>query len=108
VDWDCIQTAECFVLFGDWTLEDIERCRSYFKIIEAQSTLILNLQDVEIVCGTAMAECITLLRELVQKHNQLILIEAPQMLAHTLYKTNMLVDSNIELISPRHDSGIGA
>ena len=108
MNWDCTQRGDVYILFGDWSLPEVALCRRYFAALESKEEIVLDLQDVEIITGTAMADCITWLRELLQRNQHLVLQQAPQMLAHTLYKTNMLKQTNITLVDPRHDSGIGA
>ena len=104
--WDCHQEEGKFVLFGDWTLEEIVQLREYFRS-HSGIEIVFELQDVEIITGEAMADCITWLRELLLRHQRVVLHKAPQMLAHTLYKTNILQAGKIIVIDPRYDSGIG-
>ena len=95
-----------YVLSGTWEQSEMESIQSW--VLPPQEVdLILHMDDVEITSGEAMALCITWIRELCRRYPKVVLICAPQMLAHTLYKTNMLNTLNIELIRPREDSGIG-
>ena len=106
IDWHWILNDGTYVLSGAWGMLEMERIQSWVPPpLEGQ--VVLHLDDVEIVSGEAMAMCITWIRGLCQRDLTLVLVRAPQMLAHTLYKTNMLNTCKIKLISPREDSGIG-
>ena len=93
------------VLSGDLAEEEINSLREFIKTVE-HTPLVFDLRDVEISSGVAMVECITWLREL-SLDRDLVLWFAPQMLAHSLYKTNILQQGRITLHEPRFDSGIG-
>jgi hypothetical protein len=107
MDWECVFLEGKYILSGEWDLAEVNRTLAYFKKVPESAEIILELTDVEIQKGTAMALLITVIRFLLAKHNRLVLLRSPQMLAHTLYKTNMLRQCNIVLIEPREDSGIG-
>ena len=106
MNWDCHFKDDQFILYGDWTVTEVEETKKYFQPL-APCSLVLNLTDVEIITGLAMAECVTWLRELSTTHS-IALWYAPQMLAHTLYKANILQQGKITLFQPRYDRGIGA
>ena len=105
-DWHWALVDGIYVLSGVWGRPEMEHLQSWSEI-PPDGEITLQLEDVDIVSGPAMALCITWIRSLCQRHPKVTLIRAPQMLAHTLYKTNMLNTLNIVLISPREDSGIG-
>ena len=107
MDWECTFSGGVYILVGNWGEQEIELTQSHLLSLPKSDVLLLDVNDVEILSGTAMALLITVIRRLLLHHHKLVLISAPQMLAHTLYKTNMLRECNIELITPREDSGIG-
>lgn len=71
-------------------------------------SLSLDLGDLELEDGVSVAESVNALRHLLRRGRHLTLIEAPQMLAHTLYKVSMLDTQPITLVSPREDEGTTA
>ena len=63
----------------------------------------LDRDELELEDGAAVAEAINGIRALL-KLGRVIVRHAPQMLAHTLYKTGMLENAGLELIAPRGDA----
>lgn len=57
--------------------------------------------------GSALARFVSELRARVAGGERLILHECPQMLAHTLYKANLLGSGTIELASVRDEEPYG-
>lgn len=70
--------------------------------------LILDLEDLDLEDGVAVAHLVTGLRALRARCDRLVLVGAPQMLAHTLYKVGALSDPGLSLVDPRQDEGMGA
>jgi len=68
----------------------------------------VEMDTLELEDGVSVAEMINGLRALLSRWEQLTLVEAPQMLAHTLYKVGMLRSGRIVLIDPREDQGTTA
>lgn len=67
----------------------------------------LDLGDLDLDDGPALAALVTLVRRL--SDNGLVTVfEAPQMLAHTLYKVGMLRGGRLVLLAPRMDQGTTA
>ena len=64
----------------------------------------LDLDELEIDDGAALAELISALRA-VARAGPVELWAAPQMLAHTLYKVGELDRGEIRLVEPRSDEG---
>lgn len=62
----------------------------------------LELDELELDDGSAVAEAVNALRRLLT-HGPVVLHHAPQMLAHTLYKTGMLQGDRLQLETPRVD-----
>ncbi|MEL6344238.1 MAG: STAS domain-containing protein [Myxococcota bacterium] len=71
-------------------------------------TLRIDLGELELDDGVAVAEMVNGLRALQRRWPALVLVEAPQMLAHTLYKVGMLDGERYQLIRPRDDEGTTA
>lgn len=71
-------------------------------LAEEGETIQLDLHELELEDGTAVAEAVNALRALV-KLAPVVLWHAPQMLAHTLYKTNMLSGGRLALELPREE-----
>ena len=63
-------------------------------------TISLDFDELELDDGSAVAETINVLRALLM-HSRVVVRNAPQMLAHTLYKTGMLRDARLALHTPR-------
>ena len=72
-----------------------EFCRALADIPKGSR---LELLDLDIEDGVSMARIVSTLRLL----RPVVLVEAPQMLAHTLYKTFML-STGITLMRPREE-----
>ena len=68
----------------------------------------IQMANLDLEDGVSVAEMVNALRVLLSRGCALELHEAPQMLAHTLYKVNMLASQPITLIAPREDEGTGA
>lgn len=62
----------------------------------------LDLTDLDLDLGVAVARWVTALRLLRDRHGSVVITGAPQMLAHTLYKVGDL-DRGFVLIRPRVD-----
>jgi anti-anti-sigma regulatory factor len=60
----------------------------------------LDFDELDLLDGTAVAETVNAIRNLLETGRSLRIVHAPQMLAHTLYKTGMLEDGRIILIDP--------
>lgn len=67
----------------------------------------LDLSELDIDDGPAMARLVTQLRELARQRGSLCLRDCPQMLAHTLYKIGALSEGLIVLESPREEEPHG-
>lgn len=60
----------------------------------------LEFEELDLLDGVAVAEAVNAIREILETDRSLAIHHAPQMLAHTLYKTGMLADGRILLIEP--------
>jgi len=60
----------------------------------------LDFDELDLQDGTAVAETVNAIRELLEIMSSLTITHAPQMLAHTLYKAGILNDDRITLLNP--------
>jgi hypothetical protein len=67
----------------------------------------MDLSELEVDDGPALATLVTRLRALAQEHGALELHACPQLLAHTLYKTGELRHGRIRLVSVRDEEPYG-
>ena len=101
--WD-----EGLTLEGSATVEDAD---ALFAAVMADAPhhtgpLTVHLYDLELETGVATVACHQLVRLLRDQFGTVILREAPQMLAHSLYKVGDLSDGRVVLDSPRSDEGV--
>lgn len=68
----------------------------------------LVLGDLDVDDGVSTAAWVDVVRHLRDRWGGVTLVEAPQMLAHTLYKVGDLRDGRLELVRPREDEGTTA
>lgn len=79
------------------------------QVIPRETTpLVLELYGLDVDSGGATVAWHTVVRHLRDRHGHVVLVEAPQMLAHSLYKVGDLADGRIALVAPRSDEGITA
>lgn len=72
------------------------------------SAITLNLNGLDIDDGVALATVVNVIRRLRMRTSRLILIGAPQMLGHNLYRVGLLGDDHgIELVDMRQDEPAG-
>jgi anti-anti-sigma regulatory factor len=76
--------------------------------VKPNSALTLNLHGLDIDDGVALATVVNVIRRLRARVSRLILIGAPQMLGHNLYRVGLLGDDHgIELVDMRQDEPAG-
>lgn len=78
------------------------------RALPSAGEVVLDLADLDLDDGVAVAHLVTGLRALRARCDRLVLVAAPQMLAHTLYKVGALSDPGLVLVAPRQDEGMGA
>lgn len=78
------------------------------RIPPSESTPTLDLYGLDIDTGVATAAWHAAIRRIRDDRGRVILVDAPQMLAHSLYKVGDLTDGRIHLESPRTDEGTTA
>ena len=66
---------------------------------------LLDLTDLDVEDGPANARLVDLVRTLRDAAGHIVLLGAPQMLAHVLYKVGDLEQGRIRLVAPRSDEG---
>jgi hypothetical protein len=69
---------------------------------DGEERIQLDLIELELDDGSAVAETVNAIRDLLLTA-PVVVRNAPQMLAHTLYKSGMLRDGRLELEDPRGD-----
>jgi anti-anti-sigma regulatory factor len=80
--------------------------RDVGTLTAGEATITLELEDLVLEDGAAVAEAVNALREL-GRHTRVVVRHAPQLLAHTLYKTGMLRSQRFELAEPRQEEPYG-
>ena len=104
------QTEGVTLVAGDLTEENASSFLSQVRslVLGPDGSVILDLRELDIEDGVALAACINSLRELRTRVNKLVLRGASQMLGHNLYRTGMLDGpSAIELVDMRLDEPSG-
>lgn len=74
---------------------------------DGRDELTIDLGGLDIEDGTGIAVAVNALRQLCAQTAKLILVGAPQMLAHNLYRIGLLDRGQIELIDMRQDEPAG-
>lgn len=70
--------------------------------------LTIELGDTEMNDGAACARLATAIRQAAQRVGDVVVVEAPQVLAHTLYRVGALGDGRsgaVQLVEPREELG---
>lgn len=87
---------------------EFERRINALKFAPGSSSITLNLHDLDIEDGMALATLVNAIRRLRARAMRLVLIGAPQMLGHNLYRVGLLgADRTIELVEMRQDEPAG-
>lgn len=76
--------------------------RDVKALTTGDATINLDFEDLELDDGSAVAEAVNALRALLEQA-PVVVHNAPQMLAHTLYKTGMLRGQRLALETPREE-----
>jgi anti-anti-sigma regulatory factor len=98
------------IVEGDLTCDNAAQFERQLRALSAASggSLILDLSGPDIDDGVALATAINSLRELRNRSAKIVLIGAPQMLGHNLYRVGLLDGSGaVELIDMRLDEPAG-
>jgi anti-anti-sigma regulatory factor len=94
---------------GDLTAENAGEFARHLQSlgVNASSVIRLDLRGLDIDDGVAIAVAVGALRQLSSRAAKLILIAAPQMLCHNLYRVGLLSGDRIELVEMREDEPTG-
>ena len=105
------QTAsDRLVISGELNRANISLLIHYLRNLKLpkNGALALQLDALEIGQGAALASFVSILRELRTDNRSLILIGAPQLLGHNLFRANLLSGEHaIALIEMREDEPYG-
>ena len=71
----------------------------------SDSALVLNMRDVEVLEGRACAALVDAIRRAVRRLGDVVVVEGPQVLNHTLYRVGALESGCIRLVEPRDEIG---
>jgi hypothetical protein len=102
----------CSAIEGGWQLAGLYQRGDEATLADLlphwqQGELILELGDLELEDGAMTADLISWLRQLLQAGLALRLIQPPQVLAHTLYRIDMLNHPHLLLVDPREEEPYG-
>lgn len=89
---------------GDLTADNADQfARDLLALVaDTSGEIRLDLHGLDIDDGAAIAVAVNALRQLSARAAKLVLIAAPQMLCHNLYRVGLL-DGRIELVDMRED-----
>lgn len=102
--------SEPVTIEGDLNSKNAAEFESQMRAINSDSTrtLTMDLSALDIEDGVGIATAVNSLRELVSHAGHLVLVSAPQMLCHNLYRVGLLDGpAAIKLIDMREDEPAG-
>jgi anti-anti-sigma regulatory factor len=90
---------------GDLTAENADEFARHLQAlaVNASGVIRLDLGGLDIDDGVAIAVAINALRRLSSRAAKLVLVAAPQMLCHNLYRVGLLGSDRLELVEMRED-----
>ena len=102
--------TERLTVDGDGTTEDAATLfeAALLGAPDVEGRLCVDLFGLDLDTGQATVAWHQTVRMLRDHFGAVTLLEAPQMLAHSLYKVGDLTDGRIRLVSPRSDEGISS
>lgn len=97
------------IIEGDLTASNADEFARYLLALnsEARDEITLDLRGLDIDDGAAIAVAINAIRQLCARTSKLVLIGAPQMLCHNLYRIGLLAGGHLELMDMRQDEPAG-
>ena len=105
-----VQRQESAIIIeGDLTAsnaDEIARCLLALNP-DARGEITLDLRGLDIDDGAAIAVAVNAIQQLCARTSKLILIGAPQMLCHNLYRIGLLAGGHLELVDMRQDEPAG-
>ncbi|MFL6214643.1 MAG: STAS domain-containing protein [Blastocatellia bacterium] len=95
---------------GDLTAANADEFARRLQALDADASGViqLDLSGLDIDDGVAIAIAVNALRQLSSRAAKLILVAAPQMLCHNLYRIGLLNGDRIELVEMREDEPAGS
>jgi anti-anti-sigma regulatory factor len=105
-----VQTRGSAILIeGDLTASNADEFAGCLLALnlDERGEITLDLCGLDIDDGAAIAVAVNAIRQLCARASKLILIAAPQMLCHNLYRIGLLGGHHIELINMREDEPAG-
>jgi anti-anti-sigma regulatory factor len=103
-------SGNTIIIEGDLTASNADEFARCLLALDpnARGEIRLALGGLDIDDGAAIAVAVNAIRQLGARASKLILIGAPQMLCHNLYRIGLLGDgSHIELVDMRQDEPAG-
>ena len=103
------QVRNISFLSGELNEENAAEVDEAFRNLSVAShdATVLDMSALDITDGVGVTTMINAIRHLLERTNKVIIIAAPQMLAHNLYRVGMLADSRIELVDIREEEPYG-
>lgn len=102
-------SGHAIIIEGDLTAnnaDEFAHCLLALKP-DVRGEITLDLRGLDIDDGVAIAVAVNAIRQLCARTSKLILIGAPQMLCHNLYRIGLLGRGLIELVDMRQDEPAG-
>jgi anti-anti-sigma regulatory factor len=98
-----------FILEGDLTADNADEFAGCLLALDpdARGAITLDLRGLDIDDGAAIAVAVNAIRQLGARATKLILVGAPQMLCHNLYRIGLLAGGHLELVDMRQDEAAG-
>jgi hypothetical protein len=102
-------SGHAIIIEGDLTASNADEFARCLLVLnpEARGEITLDLRGLDIDDGAAIAVAVNAIRQLCARTSKLILIGAPQMLCHNLYRIGLLAGDHLELIDMRQDEPAG-
>lgn len=96
---------DSLAISGELTRRSSARLLQWIEALPAIAHL--ELADLDIEDGVAATEAVNVIRLMRSRVPLLRITAAPQVLAHNLYRTGLLMQGGIELIAMREDEAYG-
>ena len=95
-------------LSGDLEVSSCTCLENFWELRVAEHPVIdVELSETDVVDGKGVAVFTTLVRDSLRDGRRITLRNAPQMVAHTLYKVGLLEDERLTLVDPREEEPYG-
>src|ERR1041384_1619844 len=102
-------SGHAIIIEGDLTASNADEFARCLLVLnpEARGEITLDLRGLDIDDSAAIAVAVNAIRQLCARISKLILISAPQMLCHNLYRIGLLAGGHLELVDMRQDEPAG-